>query len=100
MNGQTRALIPALIGIIPLLLAGITGYVNSSGGQQITDIAETYAVTFEQHQRMELADAVRADAECAANKLADEVVADLAIELTHTPSLLIASSEAEANERG
>ena len=92
MNGQARALIPAVIGILPLLLAGITGFVNSSGEQQITDIAETYAVTAEQHQRMNLADSVRADAECAANKLGDDVVADLAIELTHTPSYLIASS--------
>lgn len=100
MIGQARALIPALIGIVPLLLAGITGFVNSSGEMQINDIAETYAVTSAEHQRMELADAVRADAESAANKLGDDVVADLTIELKHTPSFLIASSDAGAKERG
>jgi len=99
MKGQAKAVIPALIGIVPLLLAGIMGYMNGSG-EQITNIAETYAVTFETHQRMELADSVRADAETAANKLSSEVVADLAVELTYTPSLLVASSDAEANERG
>ena len=43
MNGQVKAVIPALIGIVPLLLAGITGYVNNSGGQQATAIASRSA---------------------------------------------------------
>ena len=100
MKGQVKAMIPALIGITPLLLAGITGYVNSSGGQQNTNIAETRAVTYEQHQRMELANSVRADAKAAAKSICDNVAADLAIELTHTPQVLLAVSEAEANDRG
>jgi len=100
MKGQAKALIPALIGITPLLLAGITGYVNSSGGQQTTAIAETRALTAEQQQRMVLADAVHDGAESAAMHLSEEVAADLTVELTVTPSLLIASSNANANERG
>jgi len=100
MKGQARAMIPALIGITPLLLAGITGYVISSGGQQNTNIAETRAVTFEQHQRMGLANSVRADAKAAAKEISDNVAAELVIELTHTPSMLLAVSDAEAKERG
>jgi hypothetical protein len=100
MKGQARAMIPALIGITPLLLAGITGYVISSGGQQNTNIAETRAVTFEQHQRMELANSVRADAKAAAKEIGDNVAAELVIELTHTPSMLLAVSDAEMKERG
>lgn len=99
MKGQAKALIPALIGIVPLLLAGITGYVNRSG-EQIADIAETYAVTVEDHQRKALADSVRADADAAANTMCNEIVADLAVELTYTPSHLVASSDAIVNERG
>ncbi len=100
MKGQAKAMIPALIGIIPLLLAGIAGYVSSSGGQQTTNIAETRAVTFEQHQRMALADSVRADADAAAKQLCNDVVADLTVDLVHAPALLVASSDAGANERG
>ena len=100
MKGQARALIPALVGIVPLLLAGITGFVSSSGEQQINTIAETTAVTAEQHVRNELADSVRAGADVAAVKLGNDIVADLTVELTHTPSFLIASSEADAKERG
>lgn len=100
MKGQIRAMIPALIGITPLLLAGITGYVNSSGGQQNTNIAETRAVTYEQHQRMELENSVRADAKVAAKELCENVAADLVIELTHTPTVLLAVSDADAKERG
>lgn len=99
MKGQAKALIPALIGIIPLLLAGITGYVNRSG-EQITDIAETYALTAEQHKRETLAGSVRADADAAANELCNEVIADLALELTYTPAQLVALSNANAKERG
>ncbi len=100
MKGQARAMIPALIGITPLLLAGITGYVNSSGGQQNTDIAETRAVTYEQHKRMELANSVRADAKAAAKELCDNVAAELSIELTHMPTVLLAVSDANTKERG
>ena len=100
MKGQAKALIPALIGITPLLLAGITGYVNSSGGQQTPAIAETQALTAEQHQRKVLAEAVYDGAEAAAMKLSGDVAEDLTVELTYTPSLLIASSSANANDRG
>ena len=100
MKGQAKALIPALIGITPLLLAGITGYVKSSGGQQTARIAEAGTVTFEQHQSIALADEVRADAKAAAKELSDNVAADLIIELTHSPSMLVASTEANDKERG
>ena len=100
MKGQAKALIPALIGIAPLLLAGITGYVNSSGGQQATPIATTSTVTDDQRLRMELADSFRADAKAAAIEIRDSVTADLAVQLTHTPSQLVASSDAEVKDRG
>jgi hypothetical protein len=100
MKGQAKAMIPALIGIVPLLLAGITGFVNSSGGQQTTAIAETRAVTLEEHQRMQLGDSVRADAEAAADALFDDVAADLSVGLTYSPTLLIASSDGGLNDRG
>jgi hypothetical protein len=100
MNGQVKAVIPALIGIVPLLLAGITGYVNSSGGQQATAIAETRAITLETDLRQKLATAFRADAESAAMQVSDSVAADLAIELRHRPSQLVAASAGGSQERG
>jgi len=100
MKGQAKAMIPALIGITPLLLAGITGYVISSGGQQATQIAATRAVTHAEYSRSHLADTFRADATQAAKELSDSVAADLAIDLTRTSSLLLAASEAAAEERG
>ncbi len=100
MKGQAKALIPALIGITPLLLAGITGYVKSSGEQQTTRIADGGTVLVGKHQSMALADSVRADARAAAQELSDSVAADLAIELTRSPSMLVAASEAGAEERG
>ena len=100
MKGQAKAMIPALIGITPLLLAGITGYVISSGGQQATQIAATRAVTHEEQPLMHLTDSFRTDAMQAAKELGDGVAADLAIDLTRTSSLLLAASEAAAEERG
>ena len=44
MNSQAKALIPALIGIITLLLAGVTG-IDLPRVRQATEIAETRAVT-------------------------------------------------------
>lgn len=92
MKGQAKALIPALIGIAPLLLAGITGYVKSSGEPQATHIAAASTVTDEQRLRMDLADSFRADAEAAAKDMHDSVAEDLAVKLTYTPSLLVAAS--------
>ncbi len=57
-------------------------------------------MTLEQHQRLQLADAVRADADAAAKQLCNDVVADLSVDLVHAPSLLVASSDAGADERG
>lgn len=100
MKGQARAMIPALIGIAPLLLAGITGYVNSSGGQQATHIAAISKVTEGQRLRMELADSIHTDARLAAEEIRDSVTADLAVKLTRTPSRLMALADAEPKDRG
>ena len=100
MKGQAKAMIPALIGITPLLLAGITGYVISSGGQQATQFAPTLVAKHAQHSRTELTDSFRAGARLAAKELGDSVAADLAIELTRSPALLLAASDAAVKERG
>ena len=99
MKGQAKVLIPVLCGITPLLLAGITGNLNGSGRQQTTRIAEICAAPVGLHQRKELTDAFRADANTAARELSENVTADLAIELTHMPSVLMAASEAQTDDR-
>ena len=93
MNGQTKALIPALIGIITLLLTGIAGTLVLPGEQQAIQIAETRAITLEQKSHQELATAFREDAEAAAVQTSMDIAADLAVELRHSPAVLTAMSE-------
>ena len=99
MKGQAKVLIPALIGIAILLLAGITGN-NLPRVRQATQIAETRAVTLEDHRRQELGAEFRTDADAAAREMGLNVAADLTIELKHQPSALVAKSIAANRERG
>ena len=59
MNGQAKVLIPALIGIITLLLTGVTGIRLLPGEQQAIQIAETRAITLEAQNHQTLATAFR-----------------------------------------
>ena len=93
MNGQAKALIPALIGIITLLLTGITGIKLVPGEQQAIQIAETRAITQEAYSRQELGTAIRDGADAAALQTGIGVAADLAVELKHVPANVIAMSE-------
>ena len=95
MNGQAKALILASIGIITLLLTGITGISFLPGEQQAIQIAETRAITLEAHGRQMLATAIREGADAAALQTEIGVAADLAVELKHVSATLIAMSDSE-----
>lgn len=92
MNGQAKALILASIGIITLLLTGITGISFLPGEQQAIQIAETRAITLEAQSHQALATAIRDGADAAALQTEISVAADLAIELKHVPAMLVAMS--------
>ena len=93
MNGQRKALIPALIGIITLLLTGITGMQFVSSEKQAIQIAETRAITMEAQSRQALTAAFRDGANEAALQTEIDVVADLAVELKHAPLMLTAHQD-------
>ena len=100
MNGQAKALIPALIGIITLLLTGITGCVNTPGEQQAFAIAETRAVTLEQYRHQELETAFRAEANKAVRHTGLSIAADLAVGLKSNSALRLAATKAVHREKG
>ena len=93
MNGQTKALIPASIGIIILLLTGITGMQFVSGEKQATRIAETRAITMEAQSRQALTTAFREGANKAVLQTEIDIAADLAVELKHAPLMLTAHQD-------
>jgi hypothetical protein len=99
MKGQAKVLIPALIGIAILLLAGITGN-NLPRVRQVTKIAETRAITLEAHRHQELGMAFRTDADTAVREMGLNVAADLSVELKHQPSRVVAQANATKRERG
>ena len=90
MKGQTKALVPAFIGIITLLLTGITGIVLMPSEKQATQIAETRAITMETQSRQALTAAFRDGANKAVLQTEIDVAADLAVELKHAPLMLTA----------
>lgn len=92
MNGQAKVLIPALIGIITLLLTGVTGIRFLPGEQQAIQIAETRAITLEAQNHQALATAFRDGADAAALQMEIITAADLAVELKHVPAVLVAKS--------
>jgi hypothetical protein len=100
MKGQAKALIPALIGIITLLLAGITGCVGAPGEQQATEIGETRAVTVEQYRHQELETMFRTEADTAARQTGLSIAADLTVGLKNKPVLRLAATEPAHREKG
>jgi hypothetical protein len=99
MKGQIRAMIPAFIGIAPLLLAGTMGYLQNPGAEQTT-IAETRAYLPAAAQTVVLHTAMQADAAAAADEVRAAVAADLAIELQRKPLARLALAPAGRKERG
>ena len=93
MNGQAKVLIPTLIGIITLLLTGITGISFLPGEQQAIQIAETRAITLEQQSHQVLATAFRDDADTAALQMEIGIAEDLAVELKHVPANMVAAAD-------
>ena len=99
MNSQVKALIPALIGIIALLLAGVTG-TDLPRVRQASEIAETRAVTLDDYRHQELGNAFREDADAAARDMGLSIAADLALELKPQPSVVTANATATKSDRG
>ena len=93
MNGQAKALILASIGIITLLLTGITGISFLPGEQQAIQIAETRAITLEEQSHQVLATPFRDDADTAALQMEIGTAEDLAVELKHVPAKLVAAAD-------
>jgi hypothetical protein len=100
MIGQAKALIPASIGIITLLLAGITGIIVTSGEQQATRIGETRAVTLEQYSHQNLETEFRMDAEKAVQETGLNIVADLAVDISNAPAPQLVAADASLSDRG
>jgi hypothetical protein len=98
MNGQTKNLILALVGIVTLLLAGVVG-INLPRVKQATSIAETRAVTMEDYRHQTLGNAFRAGADAAVREMSQSIAADLTVELKHLPSVVVAQNAASYRER-
>ena len=98
MKGQTKVLIPALIGITALLLAGVMG-IDMPRMRQATEIAETRAVPMSDNA-LELDTAFRAEADAAAVEVSNRIAADLAVELKHLPSIKLADTRSVNGDRG
>ena len=100
MNSQAKALIPALIGITTLLLAGVTGIDMPRVSRQATTIAETRAITLEQAYDQDLGTAIRMDADAAVREMSVSIAEDLAAGTKYKPSVSVAHAELAHNERG
>jgi hypothetical protein len=98
MNGQAKALIPALIGIIILLLVGITGF-DMPRVRQATVIAETRAVTLENSRHQALGTAFRIEADAAVRELNADIAAELVMELKHQPAVVVAQNTTTKRDR-
>lgn len=100
MNGQAKILIPAVFGIITLLLAGITGILVTPGEQQAIKIAETRAVTLEQYRHQELGAAFRMEAAKAVQEMERNIAADLAVDIGSISSPQLVAADAAHRDRG
>lgn len=98
MKGQTKVLIPALIGITALLLAGVMG-IDMPRMRQATEIAETRAVPMSANA-LELDTAFRAEADAAVLEVTNSIAADLAVDLKHLPSIKLADTRSVNGDRG
>ena len=104
MNGQTRARLAALVGVVALLLTGITvyevGYDRKSGAEQAIEIAETLNVTQISRTRDGLGKAFHNDARQAKLHMQKMVAADLAQTLNRQPAVLVAKTTIRKSDRG
>jgi hypothetical protein len=98
MKGRAKTLIPVLLGIVTLLLAGVMG-IQMPRVRQATEIAETRAV-FLGENALELDTAFRAEENAAVRDMGMSIVADLAVDLKHQPSIKIASATGVKRDRG
>jgi hypothetical protein len=98
MKGQAKTLIPVLLGIVTLLLAGVMG-IQMPRVRQATEIAETRAVLLGENA-LELDTAFRTEADAAVRDMGMSIVADLAVDLKHQPSIKIASATSVKRDRG
>ncbi len=100
MKGQAKALIPASIGIITLLLTGITGCVCTPGEQQAINIAETRAVTIEQYRNQELGAAFRMEADEVVRRTGQRIATELKTELKVNAAPTLAAAESVHRDKG
>ena len=98
MKGQAKILIPALVGIVTLLLAGVMG-IDMPRVRQATVIAETVAIP-QSENALTLDTEFRADADAAAREMGLSIAADLAVELKHQPSIKVANATGVDHDRG
>ena len=95
MNGQIRARLAALAGVVALLLTGIT-----VGAEQAIEIAETLNVAQNNMSRDELGKAFHNDARQAKLHTQRMVAADLALTLKRQPAVLVAKATVSNPDRG
>lgn len=104
MNGQIRARLAALAGVVALLLTGITVYEfendRKPGAEQAIEIAETLNVTQNSMSRDELGKAFHNDARQATLHTQKMVAADLALTLKRQPAVLVAKAMVSNPDRG
>lgn len=100
MKGQTRALIPGLIGIAPLLLAGIMGYLQNPGADEATTVAATRALTPAAQHRLVLDTAMQDGAKEAANAMSITVASDLSRQLKRKQPAVLALATVAGEDRG
>lgn len=98
MNGQVKALIPAALGIVALLLTGVAARLDAPGEQQAIQITDAGSVSPAAEPRQHLGTAFRASAEAAALQTGSDIAADLAVELKHAPPIVLAMADGELNQ--
>lgn len=100
MKGQAKALIPALTGIITLLLTGIAGCVCTPGEQQATNIAETRAVTIEEYRNQVLGAEFRMEADEVVRQTEKRIAAELKAELKVNAVPALAAADNVYRDKG
>lgn len=100
MKGQIKALIPGIIGIAPLLLAGTMGYIQNPGAEQAINIATTHAVTPAAQRHLVLDTAMQNGAHEAANAMSNRVARDLSRQLERKQPAVLANATVTGEERG
>ena len=92
MNSQAKALIPALIGIVALLLAGVTGTDLPRVSRQATEIVDTRTAPADKASHQGLGASFRRDADEAVRALNNDIAAHVAITFGHQPAIVVAQN--------